>query len=121
MKNIYDIISKKKLDVVSNSIENAHGLPNECYLSGPYNKIERKKIFEDKWVVIGTASSLPNVGNAKPFNLLGIPLLIIRDKIKNIRDEKAKASIGGSMVFIEKKQMIWKGDEDESKLKKPKS
>ena len=39
---------------------------------------------------------------------------------KNIRDEKAKASIGGSMVFIEKKQMIWKGDENESKLKKPK-
>ena len=39
---------------------------------------------------------------------------------KNIRDEKAKASIGGSMVFIEKKQMVWKGDEDESKLKKPK-
>ena len=26
------------------SIENAHGLPNECYLDGPYNKIERKKI-----------------------------------------------------------------------------
>jgi hypothetical protein len=39
---------------------------------------------------------------------------------KNIREEKAKASIGGSMVFIEKKQMIWKGDENESKLKKPK-
>ena len=39
---------------------------------------------------------------------------------KNVRDEKAKASIGGSMVFIEKKQMIWKGDEAESKLKKPK-
>ena len=38
-----------------------------------------------------------------------------------VRDEKAKASIGGSMVFIEKKQMVWKGDEDESKLKKPKS
>ena len=40
---------------------------------------------------------------------------------KNVRDEKAKASIGGSMVFIEKKQMVWKGDEDESKLKQPKT
>ena len=39
---------------------------------------------------------------------------------KNVREEKAKASIGGSMVFIEKKQMVWKGDEDESKLKQPK-
>ena len=85
MKNIYDIISKEKLDVVSNSIEKAHGLPNECYLSGEYTKIERKKLFEDKWVVIGVASSLSNPGDAKPFNLLGIPLIILRDKKNNIR------------------------------------
>ena len=43
MKNIYDVIPKKKLDVVSNSIEKAHGLPNECYLAGEYTQIERKK------------------------------------------------------------------------------
>ena len=85
MKNIYDIIAKKKLDIVSNTIEKAHGLPNECYLDGEYTKIERKKLFEDKWVVIGVASSVPNSGDAKPFNLLGIPLIILRDKKNNIR------------------------------------
>jgi choline monooxygenase len=85
MKNIYDVISKEKLDVVSNSIEKAHGLPNECYLNGEYTKIERKKLFEDKWVVIGVASSLTNPGDAKPFDLLGIPLIILRDKKNNIR------------------------------------
>ena len=41
--DIFNIIDKKKLDVVSESIEKAHGLPNECYLNGPYKKIERKK------------------------------------------------------------------------------
>ena len=40
---------------------------------------------------------------------------------KNVREEKAKASISGSMVFVEKKKMVWKGDEDESKLKQPKT
>ena len=85
MKNIYDIIPKEKLDVVSNSIEKAHGLPNECYLNGEYTKIERKKLFEDKWVVIGVASSLPNPGDAKPYELLGMPLIILRDKKNNIR------------------------------------
>ena len=73
---------KKKLDVVSETIEKAHGLPNECYLGGSYTQIERKKLFEDKWVVIGVASSLPNPGDAKPFDLLGIPLIILRDKEK---------------------------------------
>jgi len=84
-KNIYNIINKSKLDIVSESIEKAHGLPNECYLNGDYTAIERKKIFEDKWVVIGTASSVPEPGDAKPFDLLGIPLIILRDKEKKIR------------------------------------
>ena len=85
VSDIFRIIDKKKLDVVSESIENAHGLPNECYLNGEYTKIERKKIFEDKWVCIGVASSVPNIGDIRPFNLLGIPLIIIRDKKNKIR------------------------------------
>ena len=82
MKNIYDIIPKEKLEVVSNSIEKAHGLPNECYLSGEYTKIERKKLFENKWVFIGVAISLPNPGDPKPFDWLGLPFFILRDKKK---------------------------------------
>ena len=85
MSEIYNIINKKKLDVVSAPIEKSHGLPNECYTSDQYTKIERKKLFEDKWVVIGVASSFPNKGDAKPFDLLGIPIMILRDKQNNIR------------------------------------
>jgi len=84
-EKIFNIIDKQKLDIVSESIEKAHGLPNECYLNGHYTKIERKKIFEDKWVTIGVASSVPNPGDTKPFDLLGIPLIIIRDKNKKVR------------------------------------
>ena len=79
--SIYDVISKEKLDVVSNPIEKAHGLPNECYLHGEYTQIERKKIFEDRWVVIGVANSIPNPGDAKPSDLIGIPLIMIRDQL----------------------------------------
>jgi len=38
--NIYDIIKKEKLDVVNKPITEAHGLPNECYNSAEYTKIE---------------------------------------------------------------------------------
>ena len=85
MSEIYNIIEKKKLDVVKKPIEKSHGLPNECYTSQEYTKIERKKLFEDKWVVIGVTSSLPNIGDAKPFDLLGIPIMILRDKQNKIR------------------------------------
>ena len=85
MSKIYNIIDKKKLDVVNKPITKAHGLPNECYTSKEYTLIERKKLFEDKWVAIGVASSLPNVGDTKPFDLLGIPLLIVRNKKNKIK------------------------------------
>ena len=85
MSEIYNIINKKKLDVVTKKINKAHGLPNECYTSKEYTQIERKKLFEDKWVVIGVASSLPNIGDAKPFDLLGLPILIVRTKNKKIK------------------------------------
>ena len=82
---VYTLINKEKLDVVSKPIAESHGLPNECYISEEYTKIERKKLFEDKWVVIGAASSLPKIGDAKPFNLLNLPMIILRDKKNKIR------------------------------------
>ena len=80
-----DILDVKKIKVVSNPIENAHGLPNECYTNSSYMMRERERIFADKWSVIGVASSVPNIGDAKPYSLLGIPLIILRDKEKKIR------------------------------------
>ena len=80
MSEIYNIIDKKKLDIVSKPIHEAHGLPNECYTNKEYTLIERKKLFEDKWIVIGAASALPEIGDAKPIDLLGIPILIVRTK-----------------------------------------
>ena len=79
------ILDLEKIRVVENPIEKAHGLPNECYTSPDYLRVERERIFKDKWTVIGIGSSIPNIGDAKPYNLLGIPLIIIRDKEKKIR------------------------------------
>jgi choline monooxygenase len=80
-----EVLDIKKIKTVNQPIEKAHGLPNECYTSTEYLMIERERIFADKWSVIGIASSIPKIGDAKPYNLLGIPLLMLRDKEKKIR------------------------------------
>ncbi len=85
IKQLSKILDLKKIKIVNKPIEQAHGLPNECYTSSEYLSIERKKIFEDKWVVVGVGSSIPNIGDSKPFDLLGIPLIILRDKSNQIR------------------------------------
>ena len=45
MSEIYNIIEKKKLDIVNNTIEKSHGLPNECYTNEAYTKIEKRAII----------------------------------------------------------------------------
>ena len=79
------ILDIDKLNNVDKSIETANGLPNECYTSKDYFVHEREKVFFNKWTAVGVASSLPNSGDAKPYSLLGIPLIIVRDKKMQIR------------------------------------
>jgi choline monooxygenase len=84
-KKLSDILEIDKIETVKNKISHAHGLPNECYVSDEYLNYERNKIFCDNWSVIGTANSIPEVGDVKPYDLLGIPLIILRDQEKNVR------------------------------------
>ena len=79
------VLDIEKMESVNQPIEKAHGLPNECYTSSNYLEIEREKIFKDKWTVIGVGSSVPKSGDAIPYNLLGIPLIILRDNESRIR------------------------------------
>tara|TARA_B100000575_G_scaffold237717_1_gene199909 strand:+ start:204 stop:1412 length:1209 start_codon:yes stop_codon:yes gene_type:complete len=80
-----EILDIEKLNNVGKPIEIANGLPNECYTKDSYLAYEKKKIFFDKWVVVGVGSSIPAPGDAKPYNLLGIPLILVRDKEMKIR------------------------------------
>ena len=84
-KTLTEILNVKKLEAVNKPIEAANGLPNECYNNKDYLALEREKIFYDKWTVIGVGASIPSRGDIKPYNLLGIPLILVRDKEMRIR------------------------------------
>ncbi len=85
IKELSDILNLDQIEAVKKPILEAHGLPNQCYINPDYLNFEKEKIFNNNWVVIGVASSVPEIGDAKPYNLLGTPLLIIRDKSDAIR------------------------------------
>jgi len=84
-KTLSKILDSKKLKNVDKPIELANGLPNECYISDEYFAYEKERVFCNKWAVIGVGSSVPNPGDVKPYNLLGIPLIIVRGKDMKIR------------------------------------
>ena len=84
-KILSEILDIKKLEDVAKPIEAANGLPNTCYTSDDYLIYERDKIFCNKWTAVGVGSSIPNPGDAIPYNLLGIPIIIIRGRDLKIR------------------------------------
>ena len=79
------ILDIEKIKNVDKPIEVANGLPNECYTNQDYLAHEKEKIFYNKWTAIGVGSSIPKIGDVKPYNLLGIPLILVRDKNMDVR------------------------------------
>ena len=79
------ILDLNKIERVKRPILEANGLPNECYTSEDYLNIERETVFFNNWSVIGSASSVKEIGDVKPYNFLGIPLIILRDKSNQIK------------------------------------
>ena len=84
-KPLSEILDIKKLMNVDKLLRLQMDFQMSATQVNRYLEYERNKIFCDKWTVIGVGSSIPKAGDAMPYNLLGIPLLIVRDKDLKIR------------------------------------
>ena len=63
---------------VDQPIEHAVGLPNEVYTSPDFFARERETVFAPGWACVGFASDMPEPGDTRPINLLGVPLFAVR-------------------------------------------
>lgn len=73
------------LDGVLRETGQAHGLPNETYTDAESLRIERERVFGPTWTALGFASDLPEPGDVRPTALLGLPLIMLRDRNGEIR------------------------------------
>jgi phenylpropionate dioxygenase-like ring-hydroxylating dioxygenase large terminal subunit len=60
-------------------------LPAETYTSHDIFLLETELLFKQEWLCVGHISELPEVGDYVTFDLIGHPLLIVRDEEKDIR------------------------------------
>lgn len=63
----------------------ARGLGNEAYTTMSFLQRDRERLFAPTWACIGIGNDVPNAGDLKPVELLGIPLLMLRDVSGEIR------------------------------------
>ncbi len=68
------------LAAVRQPIDRAQGLPNAHYVDPAYFEEEKNAVLFATWAGLDVAASVPENGDAKPIEFLGIPLLLLRDR-----------------------------------------
>ncbi|MEM6634682.1 MAG: aromatic ring-hydroxylating dioxygenase subunit alpha [Pseudomonadota bacterium] len=65
---------------VMTSVNFAKGLPNAHYVDPEVFAEERQSVLFSNWSGIGFGKDIPEPGDAKPVDFLGMPLLMVRDR-----------------------------------------
>jgi len=78
-------IAPQTLDAVRRPIETANGLPNAHYVDPAVFDVEKAAVLCANWSGLAVAAEVPEIGEAKPIEFLGMPLLLVRDRNAQVR------------------------------------
>jgi choline monooxygenase len=73
------------LSSVTRPLSIANGLPNAHYTDDGVFKEERDAVLFATWAGLDVAAAVPEPGDAKPIEFVGLPLLLLRDKDGDVR------------------------------------
>ena len=75
----------KSFEISISSFDDSQTLPPEIYTSEEFLDFERRSIFDQEWLCVGLASSVPDSGDWFTKTVNGEPLIIARGKDHQIR------------------------------------
>ena len=78
-------IPDSDLSAVRRSVDTAQGLPNAYYIDPTVWEEEKKAVLFASWAGLSVAADVPENGDAKPIEFLGMPLLLVRDRSGEVR------------------------------------
>lgn len=71
--------SSDMFDAVLQETGEAQGLPNVAYTSEDFLALERDRLWARSWVCVGAAAKLRKPGFVVPIEVVGMPLIMLRD------------------------------------------
>ena len=77
---VEDLLGRDAIAAVRRPIERARGLPASAYTAPEFFKLEQQGLFPKLWVAAAFTSDLPDVGDAMPVTIAGVPLILARDR-----------------------------------------
>ena len=93
------------LDPVLTTVDKARGLPNAHYIDPHVFDEEREAVLFSNWAGVGFGKDVPEPGDAKPVDFLGMPLLLVRDEDGVVQVYQNTCRHRG-MILVDKPQKI---------------
>ena len=93
------------LTAVRQPIERAQGLPNEHYIDEGIFEEEKYAVLFASWAGLAVAADVPEIGDAKPIEFLGIPLLLVHDRENKVRVFQNSCRHRGMILVSEPKKI----------------
>ena len=81
---VEDLLSRADLEALDRETGEAIGLP-ACAYGPDFYALEQQKLFPRLWCAVAFASDIPDLGDARPVELAGWPLLVVRDADGDVR------------------------------------
>ena len=79
------ILGGDVLKLLEMPIAEARGLPPGAYTRPDFFQLEQERLFRGGWISVAFSHDLPNPGDAMPFSVAGVELLIVRDWERDVR------------------------------------
>ena len=78
-------MAKDDLNSVLQPVETANGLPNAHYTSDEAYERERDPLWNSTWAGVCMAAEVPEPGDARPIDFLGVPLFVLHGRDGKVR------------------------------------
>ena len=93
-----DIFAPQQYAATRLPLHRASPLPGHCYVSQEWHQREVDTMWKKDWLCVGRAEQLPSPGDFFSIELVGQPLIVVRDDANEIRVHSALCRHRGAII-----------------------
>jgi len=93
-----DLFKPEKYAATRLPLDQASNLPSWCYTSAEWHEREVETIFKTEWLCVGRVDQVPEPGDFYSIELIGRPLVVVRDNQRKVRVHSAICRHRGAVV-----------------------
>src|ERR1700722_10065860 len=83
--SVESLLGPAAIAAVRRPIAEARGLPAKAYTSDEFFRLEQTTLFPRHWYAAAFTTDLPDVGDAIPVMVAGVPIILVRDRDGSIK------------------------------------